>query len=200
MNRVQSLICGVAVACCAVVLTTDASVSTASGSGCDKAGTTTIESTRDVRVYYRGTLGQHRVYACLERTGRSRRLGSFDSSQGPGINNTIIAGRFVAYQNLDCENDCAASQIRVIDLGTGKIKRSAAEGPHALRLDGLVLRPNGSVAWIRAFDDGTSQVRKLDAGGEAVLDSGSIEAGSLALGSSRLYWTKAGAPMSATLN
>lgn len=58
---------------------------------------------------------------------------------------------------------------------------------------------SGAVAWIRSVD-GIPEVRKLDSGGENVMDTGTdIDPESLAVSGTTLYWTKAGGPRSAVL-
>ena len=166
---------------------------------CAVRGTTTVEQTKDVRVYYRGVADEHRLYACYERTGRKRPLGRYDQSEGPGVVGPTVAGRFVAYQSLRCENDCADSDVRVMDVRTGSVRRSAKAGPGAHRLGGLVLKRTGSVAWIRAFLDRSAEVRKLQMDGEHLVDQGEVELNSLALASSRIYWTRGTTPFSAPL-
>jgi hypothetical protein len=79
-----------------------------------------------------------------------------------------------------------------------------------LEIEGIVLKPNGSVAWIlerQVWDfnnpyNQTYGVWKSDAGDDAeLLDSGSdIDPRSLTLNGSTLTWTRAGEPRSATLD
>jgi hypothetical protein len=86
-----------------------------------------------------------------------------------------------------------------MDLKTGRVRRSADLGDSGNgRFGGLVLKRNGSIAWIWSRGRGP-ELSKLDAGGEAVLDGGPVDEGSLALAGSRLYWTRQGVPATALL-
>jgi hypothetical protein len=72
--------------------------------------------------------------------------------------------------------------------------------------DGLVLKPNGSVAWIlyrQAWDfSETYEVWKSDASDhDGLLAAGpDIDPDALALDGSTIFWIRAGEPQSATLN
>jgi hypothetical protein len=65
----------------------------------------------------------------------------------------------------------------------------------------LVLSRSGSFAWIGSGPAG-NEVHRLNVGDTAdtVLDAGpDVQAGSLALARSTIYWTKAGKPASAAI-
>jgi hypothetical protein len=149
-------------------------------------------------VFSRGTAEYEVVYACFVRTGRTWKLGTFQSDIG--ISNETIAGRFVAYQYLSCSPDCANSDVRVLDTRTGTVRRSAKAGAGASPMRGLVANRSGVAAWARHIQGGDWQVRALTPSGEAVIDSApAIEPTSLAFAGSRLYWLNDGSPKSAVL-
>ena len=96
-----------------------------------------------------------------------------------------------------------------LDLRNGKLVRSASSTDSGLpgntdRLTDLVLKSNGSLAWI--VDIGSSvgsnrQVIAVDSSGRRLLDSGGdIDPESLTLRGSTLTWTKSGVSRSASLN
>ena len=73
-----------------------------------------------------------------------------------------------------------------------------------VNVHGLGLTRAGSLAWLDFPDPPVSAtvVRKLEAGGHdpVILDSGAdIDRTSFAVGGNHIYWTKAGAPRSATM-
>jgi hypothetical protein len=158
---------------------------------CYPRGTTTSIATADARVYEVGLSDNQRIYACLFSTGKSRPLGRFQTDFG--ISNEALSGRFVAYQYLDCREDCSRSEVRVLDLKTGAKRKSPKAGTGSGGITGLVVKRNGSAAWIREVGRSYGEVHTFTASGESVLDSGAgIEPFSLALAGSRLYWTKDG--------
>jgi hypothetical protein len=173
-------------------------VARADAKSCFPRGSHTIEGSRDVRVYWRGHIEDQRTYACLYRGGRTRYLGRFQSDTG--IANEVVSGRFVGYQNLVCEEDCRNSEVRILDVKTGSLRRSSKAGEGTSGISGFVLKRNGSAAWIRRFGGDEAAVHTLTATGESVIDTGVIAPASLALSGSHLYWTKNGAAMSALLN
>ena len=171
----------------------------AARSDCYPRGTKTAEASKDARVYTRGRSDNLRVYACLYSTGRSRPLGTNESGEF-GPDSETIAGRYVAYVYFDgpTREDKSQTQVRVIDLKTGRIRRSSDRGPGG-GFGGLVVNRTGATAWIWARGSGT-EVRKIDADGEGIVDTGPADGGSLALAGSRLYWTRDGSPMTALLH
>jgi hypothetical protein len=97
-----------------------------------------------------------------------------------------------------------------MDLTTGVPLRGGQPGDEGLSIGSIVLKDNGSVAWIgtgRVYDPATSQnvqivsVAKSDKGGTKELDRGDgIDQSSLRLEGSTLTWVKDGEPRSATLD
>ena len=187
-----------AIAATAIVALVQPAAEVSAESKCSRSGTATSVATKDVRVFSRGRPDYQRVYACFQRTGRTTALGTFQSDLG--ISNETAAGRFVAYQYLLCRGDCARSDVRVIDVKTGRVRRSSKAGPGSAPMFGLVVNRRGSAAWARQYDDARFEVRALTAKGEMTLDSSrGIDPLSLAFAGSRLYWLRDGQASSAVL-
>jgi hypothetical protein len=105
------------------------------------------------------------------------------------------------------------SNVRVTDLRDARVIRdiqrvsSAAGGFGPNLAEDLVVKDNGSVAWIvlqGKYFDANYRLREVwaeDSTGRRLLDSGSdIDKGSLTLVGSTLTWVRGGATRSATLN
>ena len=154
-----------------------------------------------------------KVYGCLNRVKRRFLLARLDFT-GPfseAISEPRVAGRFAAFARsgsgsaADCYSDVLAFDLR---RGRRTIRTAATTTPAATpnscgQVDGLELTRRGAVGWIvHTPGSNTAEVRKLDTGGPALLDSGNVDRGSLALSSSRrtIYWTKDGAPQSAPID
>jgi hypothetical protein len=75
-------------------------------------------------------------------------------------------------------------------------------------IGGFVLRPNGSIAWMKATPsapfgphDYAVELHKREAGMESVLASGTdIDPQSLAIKGTRIFWMQAGQPRTAELH
>jgi hypothetical protein len=147
---------------------------------------------------------------------RNRRfpLASGDSEAG-GAGDTasleVLAGSYVAFVRGHYDDSTRydpafqgfPSTVAAINLSTGAELDfpAVAAKPPASAVSDLVLRRNGSFAWIGS-GGGATEVHRLKVGDAAdtVLDSGTdIQAGSLALGGGTLYWTRGGRPFSAPL-
>jgi hypothetical protein len=175
---------------------------------CSKAGST-IAASAGARVYSLPPRnGFEFVYACRYRTGRRVLLGTRGDCQNQAqVRHVALAGPFVGHSIRSCGiEDEGSSSIAVVDLRTRRTFRSAravgSPPPGVTEVSSavseLVLKPNGSVAWIGVAEHASgsestlvSEVRKIDAGGEALVDSGGTLA-ALALARSTLYWTKDG--------
>jgi hypothetical protein len=150
----------------------------------------------------------YRAYACYLPTRKVRRLGTFATSNPHvlgtfGVYNFVVRGRLVAFDDVYCDREdaCRGRGIVVMDVRTGRERTGSRTKRLNLLITDLVLKPNASVAWIRERVDGSVEVRKRDAGGDALLESGTdIERGSLALAGGTIYWTRAGTPRSAPLD
>ncbi len=163
--------------------------------GCYPKGSNTIAQDKAGRFFH---IGPSQIggswYVCAFRHGTPRqifrtRLGRDESPPfGPSAK---VAGRYVAF----FVNGAGGSGVRVIDMVTGH-GTFGERSPLAVS-NGLVLKPDGSVAWIAS----DYQVDRHDSTGTAVVDSGpGIDRHSLAAGGSWLYWTNAGSPRSATFH
>jgi hypothetical protein len=178
-------------------------------STCWPPHTRTLVATSRARVFSTRQVVQHahRTYGCLFSRARAY---AFSLPDFPiGFAPIALAGGFVAYGDY---SDCAASfcdpnSVVVQDLRNGRVR--FVDGPEirVAHVSRLVLTAAGSVAWIASVYDANGevvpgvQVVKAEYGVKpVVLDSGpDIDAHSLALGGSTLYWTKAGTPRSASL-
>jgi hypothetical protein len=151
------------------------------------------------------------VYACLFSTNKRILLGrNWDDEM---IEQPRLAEPYVAYLNTGSMSRSAAITVR--DLRDGHVLRDRLQPSlessdyytQRVRLvTSLVLKANGSVAWIvdrQAFADQprTLDVVAVDSAGRRLLDRGAdIEPESLTLTGSTLTWRKGGATKSATLN
>jgi hypothetical protein len=146
------------------------------------------------------------VYACLN-SGKRVELGrNWDDEE---VEVPRLTAPFVAWAAVECGNSNCISTVETRDLRDGKLvhEEPATTGGlpgNSTRVPDLVVKSNGSLAWI--VDIGSSvgsdrQVVAVDSAGRRVLDSGgTIDPESLTLTGSTLSWTKAGAPHSASLN
>jgi hypothetical protein len=183
---------------------------------CSLSGSKTLLATRDARVFYKTSskTGSTTEYACLFVRNKRFPLASGDSDPG-GSGDTasleLLAGSYVAFVRGHYDDSTRydptfqgfPSTVVAINLSTGAELDfpAVAAKPAASSVSDLVLRRNGSFAWIGS-GGGATEVHRLKVGdaADALLDSGAnIEAGSLALGGGTLYWTKGGMPFSAPL-
>jgi hypothetical protein len=191
------------IAACAAVVVVAPGQSAAAGPASDSCRDRgqTIVATPDVRVFAmpsrRGRDFGDRVYACLYasryRRGVTRRLGFFNPVGS--ATEFIVASRFVAYERLLCSESECSGEVRVTDVRRGTSRRSA----HFTGMTGavgLVVTPQGAAAWMRGVPStGFTELRKMDADGEAVLDagpSGELDPESLAAGARTIYWQHGG--------
>jgi hypothetical protein len=169
---------------------------------CPTAGVT-IAANEHVRVYRRGSSSSYTAYACATKTGRVRKLGTFDREEG-GARLFRIAGTRVAFDDLSCGGGSAGciGAVRVVEVRSGARRAAANASGTGIARD-LELTRTGAIAWTRAPASGqpdAGELRKLDADGEAVLDAGpDLDKESLAVSGSTLYWTRGGMPRSAQL-
>jgi hypothetical protein len=147
----------------------------------------------------------YHAYACLRADGKVRSLGLWESG-GEGFDEIgpyhfAVGGRFAAFDFSECgRTDCAESFVKVVDVRTGKSRHAPLAPPGAGKITDLVVKRNGSVAWIRGFAGGAARVERLDSRGHAVLErSPDVGPTSLRLAGSSLHWTSAGTDRSATL-
>jgi hypothetical protein len=174
------------------------------------------------------TLGTQPIrFGCMFRVGRTYRLTPFtDFDQQFG--NLQLAGRYAAF-HFDVEEGAGNSShhtIRLYDLRTGRGQGIApGSGPEPIGselVQAIVLKPNGSIAWISSFErkigeeplpgGGSSEIREtvypvtkiengLGASRANVEEGTDIDRRSLALSRDRqtIYWIRGGVARSAPL-
>jgi hypothetical protein len=158
-----------------------------------------MTETRDARgrVYSFKRYGPYHV--CLYRTGRTRRVGTFDDE----VLHVELASPFVAYSVREDSSQGSADVLNRLDLRTGKV--DILDYTDAGQMRRFLVTSSGAVVWARyRYTPGLpiGEIRKIDVAGEATLDSGmDIHASSLHLNSSghRAFWTNAGEERSARL-
>ena len=177
--------------------------------GCHLRGGHVIKQTRAAVLLQRGPL----VYGCLRSKGAVYRLTHIQEPRVyTKVFSTRLRGRYVGYGELyygpTGGDDIVL--IRVRDLVTGKVIRSAQNGRsgQAQLIGSMVLKPTGSIAWTtRDYVDWYPprpvelQVLALDGRRLRVLDTGDgIDLRSLRNGSGLVVsWLKNGTRRSATL-
>ncbi|MDX6689108.1 MAG: hypothetical protein QOG15_565 [Solirubrobacteraceae bacterium] len=171
---------------------------------CHPAHTKTLMASARVRVFESNTT--HATYGCLLSRKRPHRF--YVPDFPTGYDPIAVAGRFVAY---GAYSDCAAgfcdpNGVIVQDLRTGHVTFADAS-LRVATVHSLVLRANGSVAWIQSsfnelgsFLPGFAVVKVQRGQPPVILDSGpTVAPDSLALAGGTLYWTKDGTPSSGAL-
>ena len=159
---------------------------------------------------------QRIMYGCEFRTGKLRRLD--EGRSFAHVLNLKLAGRYIGYSAYEEEpaGQTIYEQVHVDDLRTGERRRYEVffgqpfPPEYHERVRSLVLKPNGSLAWITAAYETREaqvlQVHRVEAPGKGrhhmKIDEGeAIGPNSLALSENRrrIYWTNAGEPRSARL-
>jgi hypothetical protein len=175
---------------------------------CGPARAHTLAADSLARVYSRGG----KVYGCAKGSHSSYVLGSASHSVGQArVGPIALAGVDVAYGKTTSGVDVISAEVVVKNLTDGRTLRNQPAtagnfGPEtAQRVDSIVVKPDGSVAWIATINSiishrGTTQVRKSDRTSRTSLDSGrKIKPGSLRLGGSKLSWSDGSVTKTATL-
>lgn len=177
---------------------------------CGPAGARTLAVDRVARVYQSGG----NVYGCSTATRRPYLLGASARSIREGRAGPIaLAGQDAAYGFTSFGVDTISTAVVVRDLGDGKRLRSEPATSRPLRaeffqsVDSIVVKPDGSVAWIgeggSVISGGVTDIEldKADTHGFALLDSGNgIDTRSLRLHGSALTWRHGGRSRSASLD
>lgn len=155
------------------------------------------------------------VYGCAYGHKRSYMLGPapYGSPSGAGgVENEVLAGSIVAYEETSNRPCCQHWWVVVRDLSNGHVLHRLPTGtpikPESLSVGigqavDIVVKRDGSVAWIveTGEEEGRYQVHAVDKSGSRVLATGpDIDPLSLALAGSTLYWTQGGQPFAASLN
>jgi hypothetical protein len=192
----------------ALALAAPASAPAASSTAakCSPKGSTAIIADENARVFEKRNAKdkqQFDVFACRYATGKVIKLGVRFRGDPTGVGTFRLAGRYVGYVDNDC--DACDPQITVYDLTTGKAKRdvdAAQSDSGEPGVGGFVLAENGAIAWIVVGDE--TRVFKSDGASPkaaTLLDGAKgVDSDSLALAGKRVYWTRAGAPQTATLS
>jgi hypothetical protein len=196
---------------------------------CELDESATVGETESVRVYsfWSGDddepeRAENEFFACRWDSGRTSYLGREfygDAYYGADFLEPVtLAGEKVAYVTARYSGRYGPdrfSSLRVLDTATRQIGEitSTREGFPATRrrFTALVLKPNGSVAWILEREDYTStqppyysatnEVWKADTGGMTLLDSDpEVRSWSLRLDGSTLTWLRGEETRSATLD
>jgi hypothetical protein len=175
-----------------------------------------VKSSKFGRVYNR----HDSVYACSRFGGKPHRLGAkFDCSSSTacgGVNAVRLSGPWVGVSTFLDDGTTTVCRVEVRRLRTGHVLHSFVEG--GISDDGqgnttatagpVVLKPNGSAAWIAYVTHSpqppgegpsTREVHRLDSRGHAQLDSGRYIR-SLARKGSVITWMNAGVAKSAPLD
>jgi hypothetical protein len=186
----------------AVLLAVAPAASAGRSSKCQRAKTTTVGATGDLRVYYIGSELDGREYACWEQTGRTTYIGQLFGDERL-IQDQVVNGRFVAYLRRVCrryEGDCRRSDVRVLNVRTGQVRSSPRGGVEFQSSHGIVLDRSGVVAYIAGTTQSYS-VHRFDGVSDSVIDPGpTVEPGSIALANETLYWRDDGETLSAQLS
>jgi hypothetical protein len=147
-------------------------------------------------------------YYCAFKHGPPHVLAEIPIPQNPDesfpMNSTaVVAGRFLAFLY---GGGNGPTYVEVYDMVAGRLTfdsdayAGGSSGYPSSPVPQLVLKHNGSVAWIASLTTSSGVIRDVhrhDSTGTAIPDQGSaIDPRSLAAGGSWLYWTNAGAPRS----
>lgn len=173
------------------------------GPPCSLSGSTTIYQDETVRVYYKYDADYSlNSYACLYQAGKRRLIFQTPEDWADSLDLIQRRGHRIAFWDFGGgKYGNTWSFVCVFDVGPGKLRCSTARD----YVKGVGLTPAGSVAWLEApteLTGGRSYVRKRDARAKhpVLLDSGAdIDPDSFAVGGHHIYWTRAGAPQSATM-
>jgi hypothetical protein len=168
---------------------------------CGPASAKTLAASHAARVYGSG----HWVYGCAAGAGRTYRLGQRPTCIGPArIAPVMVTGTLAGYGSERCGVDTGSAEIVVRRLTDGKTlarlpATTTSVGAESYQsVTALVLNGAGAVAWIAVnrsiIGSGMAiEVRKHDATGSALLDSGAgIQTASLQRHGSQLTWRHGG--------
>jgi hypothetical protein len=174
--------------------------------GCRPPDSRTLAATRQARVF---RLDDLRTYACLYSRDEPVRIGR-EEVERP----IRFAGRFVAYafRDLGDEDVRAFTDMRVIDLVSGRRRRACAFFSRVYgcaedaQLHRVLLRRTGGVAWVsESWISPTSETRKrqlwrLDARGRSRLAYGGHIRRMRFCAQGRICWEQRGETRSASLH
>jgi len=192
MGRVST---ATAVVACALGLGAAASARAARGP-CHPRGSETLLANRHGRVFSIDNEDEPGIHGCLYRRGRTVHLGYDTDRSSEGCFPDIcefrlprLSGRLVAFHEQFYGRTGAGESGRVVDLWRGREVGDYSAGA----VTDLVLKSNGSVAWIAHRQGGGYEVHRHDRRGQAVLEAGNgIEPASLRLSGGTLTWRSGG--------
>jgi hypothetical protein len=142
-------------------------------------------------VYRKGSSSSHDIYACVQKTGDTRKLGFFDVDDR-GVYALSLSGRYVAYIRAICDRGSRCfGRPHVRDLVSNS-ERNASKTPSTAFDAKPIALPTGSMAWVRRKRE-TNEIRTFDGATERVVDSGPT-VGSLARSGRTIYWLHDGEP------
>jgi hypothetical protein len=185
-----------------------ASAAARGGTVCGPAKARTLAADRLARVY----TADQKVYGCAHGTHSRYMLGTTSNSPGEGrVGPIALAGVDVAFGRTTSGVDVISAEVVVENLTDGHVLKDLPAtagnfGPeYAQQVNSIVVKPDGSVAWIGSISSITSgktaiQVRKSDRTQATLLDSGpGIKPDSLRLHRSELTWRDGSTRKSAKL-
>ena len=158
--------------------------------------------------------GDRFFYGCAFSSQHARRLPGQSCCETDVASEFQLQGRYVAYQSLNQEPAAtvAIGTLYVYDVKAGQIKVQEpavpGSGPGSIVISSIVVKANGSVAWIGGLQSGPAptdyqvQTEDTTATGPVTVDQGTdIAPSSLAKASDGLsiYWTRGGVAKSAPL-
>jgi hypothetical protein len=207
-------LCALTLGLAAVATAAAASTPKAKLVRCERAQSTTLLESRQVRLYSIPTESAHivgaPVFGCYEPTGKSRLLRP--PSQGAGFRYSVeaeafgLSGPVIAYAVSGYGTDFVSTWVQAVDVRSGRLLRSCLAGgvmaPHpGLEIPAIVVKRNGSLGWSAAEPLKEASVDACDSTRETrVLEtSDGIDLRSLLLQRSVLHWSVNGEPREAAL-
>lgn len=179
---------------------------------CKRAGSVTIASSTQVRVYAisgrdDGEYGAPTTIVGCWRAKPRRRvaLQHYGSGQSVSVDRKRVAGRYVALQTtvvdvacskyMGASPDCISYRLASYDVRTGRHRAQGDGAPAA-----FALTTHGWLAWVTAPDaSGAATVFAQDAAGRRQLDAGAIDPRSLSATADVVSWRRDGIEQTATL-
>lgn len=155
----------------------------------------------------------YQLWGCAYGRHRTHLLQSLGAGDFTGYGAVAMAGHYVAVESYGVSSTgYAEDEICVFDVLDGRQSAclgdaSGAHGPGGGLVGSMVVKRDGSIAWIATAPGGTNQpsyggseVYAYDAHGYRLVASGTdIAPGSLALAGNRIYWMQGGVARSSRL-
>jgi hypothetical protein len=138
--------------------------------------------------------GFRRWYACLNRRGRRVFLGVHDPTGQQQLSRPTLVGSFAAFESFTPSTSATGPDAVLVDLVTRRNRSMPIPGA----IVGMVLSRGGDlvVMSLGSRDQPPAVLRLNIRDGSSTLDTGAIEAGSLAMSPNGrfVYWRNAGQP------